>query len=943
MTPSFSRLVWKEYRAQRALWLTLAGCLVGLQLTLLCIGILDRHAAMTPMLMGTAAILTCCFAVASPALLFAGEEDLVTAGWLRQLPVSTGRLFWSKVWASAIGLAAMSAVGSVIVVMTALITDEKLQISTETARNIPFFGCTLFVISLFWSLRCKRVFYVIGLTAVTFIGLVVLWHRELKFLPFWVDLIPAMIFAVAVLTQPNRWHKGFRAGGTNVASVTQRIVSAVRPRWIPSWSERLHTAASTPTQLGRLCSVLAWRELRHAVPFAIGCISFSIIATLLRVYFIRDISWTVILLHLVIVECGLRTFRHDQLQLNGMFWSHRGASPLLVVGIRNLVWVSTLVMTTTAMLLIDLPHHAGYLDTHEDLRLIGLLDRIRVPQLFQHYVERPPASSDDCLLQLHFAITWALGGFFLCQLFSCWIRRPLIALFLGLSGFSVYTVLLMYSIHWDIPLVLSVWPVMLICVAGIIKSRRHWMDRRMSVRIGFRRLAFITIALLCLWPVQIAWRLLQIPQTTIAAPVPQALGYSRENQFSEWGGHWRQLSTALQPAYVGNGIYRSNDTLDDDRIRIAMEHADAILKFDIDHELASSPLPPSLRHPWSQYPAQPVTFAFLQAAAELHQDGKPANALDRLSDAVRILRYLQREATSWDQWQWSKLYEKHVLQQIHLISADDALSGEQLTSAAIRLRDLFEQPVLANHLHTNRLTVYTQLLFRGGYLSELYENERLPRVPVTNLMDFSYPERWRLLQLMNLASTNPMAYDVNNASRAEFLSDVSRWAATTPMVQLTDLPKDPHFSGLHYDGSSIFDHLLWETVNAERATVLILRLQAWRRDHGSFPESLDTLRPTHEDRQDLVRIESEQLTDIQTGLPFSWADDGLHQPYLTNGDSNSQRWIDQRQPVIRAKGARSVAPFNSPATGEQSKRKSLPLNPNRIVYLDGTLTPVVGP
>lgn len=938
MSSPFLRLVWKEYRAQRMLWVTLAGCLIGLQLLFLGFSLIERVAELTPFLAGTAVVLTCCFAATSPALLFAGEEDLSTAGLLRLLPVSPRQLFWSKVCTSLAGTVAMALAGAILVLATAVIAEEAIRVTAESRRSAPYFCCTLFIVSLFWSLRCRRVFHVLGLTTVTFLTLLVLWEWKVKLMPWWVDLIPGLVFAILIVWQPRRWQRGVATHGSRLTVRIARFLAGLQP----SWSSRLQRAATVPTPLGRLVATLAWREFRFAVPFVIVSVAFAATATLIRVFVWRDFMWPFVVLFFVVIECGLRTFRHDHIDSRGMFWSHRGVSSLLVLIIRNGIWMSALIVTVVAIVLIDLPQAVGYLETQQDFRLIAVFDGIRVPQLFAEHIQRPVPGPDDRLLQLNTACAWVLGGFFICQLCAAWIRRPLIALFPALTGFVVYNVFLGVCVQHDIPLILCAWPIVMIFAVAVVLTRRQWMDGRSSLRITGTRLVLTGLAILCVWPVCSAWRILQVAAPDVAAPPADQNGYTKENEYSAWAGHWKLFSAATQPLYFGANVYETNSVLAPEAMDAAMSNLDGILEFNLDPHLSPQRLPPSVRHPWSNYPAQTITFACIQRAQEQTAEGAPDAALSRLTDAVQLLRYLQREATSWDQWQWAKTHETSVLQHIHLTAVDRALTGAQLIAAAERLQEVCKAPVLADRLYENRMAVYSQLLCHEGYLWRLFQDGKFRSLPALQLSDLIVSERLRLLRIINLAGHPQVAHDLANDA-ARFSRTLSRWAATTAMVHLTDVDRDPHFSGALDGGYNYFDDIFYQSLNAERATVIILRLHAWKRQHGSFPASLNALRPDSYSDPDTAQAEHDLLTDIQTGLPFAWSPDGLQRWYRTPGDSNTQTWIDPRQPVVRAQGARSSARITDQPSDEHVQRRKLTFDPERIVYLDASWTPVAGP
>ncbi|MBL8851567.1 MAG: ABC transporter permease, partial [Planctomycetaceae bacterium] len=95
MNPSpFGRILWKEARAQFSLWLALVIGALLLQVIVIASG---RNAPMGSQgVTAVVFVLTCCFMVASIALLFTGETEDGTRDWLRQLPIRPGTLIGAK-------------------------------------------------------------------------------------------------------------------------------------------------------------------------------------------------------------------------------------------------------------------------------------------------------------------------------------------------------------------------------------------------------------------------------------------------------------------------------------------------------------------------------------------------------------------------------------------------------------------------------------------------------------------------------------------------------------------------------------------------------------------------------------------------------------------------------------------------------------------------------
>ena len=99
------RVVWKEYRGQRAFWLAIALFSVVLMVLVTAVAIISDQPAPVDALFAVALGMPVFYALGSGATLFAAEHDSGTYAFQRSLPVSAGRLLTGK-----LGLSLASAV-----------------------------------------------------------------------------------------------------------------------------------------------------------------------------------------------------------------------------------------------------------------------------------------------------------------------------------------------------------------------------------------------------------------------------------------------------------------------------------------------------------------------------------------------------------------------------------------------------------------------------------------------------------------------------------------------------------------------------------------------------------------------------------------------------------------------------------------------------------------
>lgn len=994
MSPQFNRLLWKEFRTQRSLWLALTGAMLFFQGLFYVLLTLDhnRNDFVLQPILGIAVVLVTCFMIASAVVAFAGEEDQGTAIWLRLFPMSTGTLFWSKIAMTAISCLVMAAIAGCVTLLVLLLQRETLPAikSPSELWYVPFVPVSLLTIAVFWSLLSRSVFQALGLIGATLFAIGVVspalsLNATLALMAFGGTAL------LSLIPLSYRWHRGLplQRGGRKTRAVMKLSDSLRRPAelfvlwagipalgflllatavwvtlrisggagpdhllrigfafcagpvvlalacwfyWPGAWQRRLTKSATRSSQLGRTSSVLFWREWRLAVPSALLAVALGIVAVVARLT-ISPVPWTTILLWIVVLEFGLRTFRHDQQKLHGLFWSHRGISPALVYGIRTSMWLGLLIVVAGTLVVLDFPARGGSMSRSGPATEVQAVVEGVLRESQPHISWKLGGDANHSVVvtfasQLSFGITWLVGGFAIGQLCSCWFRKPLIAFFFAACGFATFQGGLLYSVFADIPFWLCAWPMIAVAFLAVFRSRRDWMDRRESLSIGLKRLAFVLIPLLCVLPLHEGRRILQV---AAGGPdlVEEAIweGYSAEAQNNQWAKQWDNLNEATQPLRNKREAVEAPVKLDDEQ----MQQAQAAIRH-LFEEHDRRQLPPKLKQPWVTYPAQPLAFAVIQDAESLLKGDEPFKAMEGLIKGAYLLRFLQQQASSWDQYYWSMELEQYVLQHLHHVAADDQLQPEQLKIGARDLAEFIENPIDVAWMLANREAVYRQVLHRSGYLWELHKDnaERNP------LFNARFTERMRFLNLMFL-SDNATMY---NGYPAE-TSDMQRWIATT-ITTGTDLLQDP---GFHGDRDRVKNsQVIWgnfrkpqhELQDTERATWLILQAQAYRREHGEFPNDVKTLLDATREYVDHER--SQMLGDLQYRFGLGLRKDGLAFTSTTRAANGRVVEIAATQPVLISKDARPSPKGEDVTAPSFSGHRTLTLNPNRIVYLNGSAT-----
>ncbi|MGH7134228.1 MAG: hypothetical protein ACREHD_00725, partial [Pirellulales bacterium] len=123
------RLMWKEYRVLRSFWLALA--IFGLACDALIFISVASPQERLPGFFGFASVLTAGFAVGAGAMLFALEREEATREFLRFLPLTSSRIFISKVVAAAMGTLLLG------LLLSAVSLKDVLDITARPSR--PWF------------------------------------------------------------------------------------------------------------------------------------------------------------------------------------------------------------------------------------------------------------------------------------------------------------------------------------------------------------------------------------------------------------------------------------------------------------------------------------------------------------------------------------------------------------------------------------------------------------------------------------------------------------------------------------------------------------------------------------------------------------------------------------------------------------------------------------
>ena len=279
----FWRLVWKEYRLQRALWIAMAVLtLIGQLAVLALVRETDPMRVRSLFYVGLAA--AALYALGCGATLFATEHEAGTYEYQRALPVSAGRLFLGKVaFAVASTLAILAALWFLSWIVSGLgVPDQQDQAEVWGLWGVA--AAELLAWGVFFSLLSTRplVAVILAVAVASFcVDRLASGYSGVWQLGVYVAVVPRRLVVAGLVALADLW-LGFRFFGE----------AGRRPAWtarLRLWTKRLvgiePTTAWTSRPSGRAAMFgrLVWQQWRQSA---------RIIGVLLAVLAVPTVLWS---------------------------------------------------------------------------------------------------------------------------------------------------------------------------------------------------------------------------------------------------------------------------------------------------------------------------------------------------------------------------------------------------------------------------------------------------------------------------------------------------------------------------------------------------------------------------------------------------------------------------------------------------------------------------
>ncbi|HQX49798.1 MAG TPA: hypothetical protein PLY87_20375 [Planctomycetaceae bacterium] len=708
MNAAFTRLLWKEYRAQRALWLLLLLAAFAMY------AMMRSFGAPWTVTLALISFFSICFLVAEFAIAFAGEVDEGTVGLLRMLPCRTRTLFSAKL-AAVFGGCLLLAVASLtlcglfelmaqffprLYVRPEVFVEEAIEDTLIFGLSVGLFCAA----SLFASLISRKIISSVGLAAALiaaiFIGVSAFAASrnriESSVAVVWFGSISIGLFFVSLFVLARRWHLGRLPWTWSVPGVFRESADRRLPSFAALLNPWLHAIALRPMSQRRVFATLFWRECRSAVPFACMWFVIGLVVCSGRLFFV-EYPWPLLFLLVFIHECGQLTMREDQRSRTISFLANVGISPRQIYWSKMSCWLSVAIAGTACIVAVDflIPSIApDPQSVAREFRILSIMELLRIPDVQRFSNVLPPATVADRWLQAGTYLSIVLGLFSIGQVTASWIQRQVLA-------FAASFVLAMSAAGPLVPYVIdndwSVWialvPVPFCFLFATLTTARNWIDRTITWRLRVRQAAWIIVPMVCcpllagyFWFNQPAAALAALDREMMAAPwyhrrdkedsstvaateeltrlekLPPAMW----NQIEDSAGAkcWYEFA-AVYDDRTQHGLLIQNSELQysghqpplllsqcqqpevtPEVIRELLRPFDEILtKTD-----AFPMLPATWTAPWSETPSAAITAALLEDARLLEAAADIDGAVRQITLAIRLNRALAIQTSSWGNW-----------------------------------------------------------------------------------------------------------------------------------------------------------------------------------------------------------------------------------------------------------------------------------------------------
>ncbi|MEZ6031860.1 MAG: hypothetical protein R3C17_02115 [Planctomycetaceae bacterium] len=669
------------------------------------------------------------------------------------------------------------------------------------------------------------------------------------------------------------WHRGllpYRMPTWAAGEITHGHTESIPPSW--SQSAR-HRIAVTPNLHGwisavsrqqesrwRMASALLWKEVRSGWVFLLVCSlvgCFVIAMSQLSSHHGFRLMLLCTLGGLYCLECGLRTFRSERSDGSMLFYGHRGTSPFMVWCVKVGFWVTVTLAGLNLVKLLDgyFPIVAHESDGSSSPKLpVGaipwFLNWMQTTQGW--HADAGPNFFHVRSIPLTFILICFVSGL----VSTCWIRRSVLSFGFALGLATSLLIALAGCMKNDLPVHRLQWPLLLAWVVTTLVMARSTVELRRSWQLDVARISLLVIPAALAWWAAGIIRIKQVPDF-ISPRNPVVFGIPATSSPLV---PWLKQHNAASPELANGSAHHNSESIQTSANPLSFESFghDYFLQikseFDKLRALRDDEILTGFNQSWRnqvtryEWHSYRIAETVIDRSREQFKAGQHQEAGRCLTDGIRLIRVLNQVSVSWGEWSENNHGECRLLREIARWSAEDAVSTGDLHATASHLRTLTQKELSPVAMLNNRYNVL--LLIQAN--PSIVDSKNFDFIKFTQWNRLSSTEQARLVRVFRMitamtlnefaAGTESM-WGVNdsNAVPTETRKLLQRILRSTTDCGL-NLAKDPMVLGdlESSEQSSVF-HTLRSTTTLERATLLILELQSYRRRFAEFPRSLDVL------------------------------------------------------------------------------------------------------
>jgi hypothetical protein len=896
----FWRLMWKEYRLQRAFWIAMT--VLALILMFSVWEFIDQPRDRAQQCILIAFGIPVLYGLGCASTTFAGEHDAETYEFQRSLPITAMNVFWSKITQAVSSTAAMC----VFLFMLSVAISGGGGLDARETMLPAAYGlasiCLFMSWGTFFSLLMKRPLLAAVLAvscASLTLSLLVNSFADRTQLDFTTTLIIAVVaLAIALVDywlgrswfiEKARWALRTKDAAVSTRAEAEALADylSAPKRWNmilrlgwQHWRQSawmLIVVAVMPLPLA-FCAFVIWQHTRPGrYEFLVNQPDWQVNVVLCSVL---ALAMPPLL--------GTFTFLGDQRRRNYRFFAERGIGPRTVWLSRMWPWlvIGPCVLALLTVLFIPIFYSWRW--------------------EIQSWLALPEISPNLWLLLSYFVLSVCAG-----QLCSMFFRSGLLAGLFGLvlGGVVGFWAALMWL--WDINWMWSIAPIPVALILATWLRAPDWLLDRNRPRAWLWPVMVLVVPAIILLTAVPLYRVYQIPAvdpgfsveefTRPLTPEEEATCriLVRAIDLIEWPprdkkdeadseAFWRSIDEQKENVYSDSTIRVSLTAKQIDWIKSNGEAIAAFIEAS-NGSLRIREYSPS-RGRWYPVLSHGAHDLLVESAMLLETEGKLDEALDRYLAVIRISRQTEEETL-----------EHFVYTRLPFWATLPKQTPERIKGALQKLK-----PFDADAQADDREIKMQYVGFREALTKGFFTQQKQRYLPLWTIVWEHLPsERARALRLLNLLTRDQLDRVRQAESDAEQGKPVKftgkgreyfyRWEeySRERAYALHEAVNIPPLRYADFSNFVINSCALLE--NHRRATTILFALQAYKLEHGEYPKTLDELAGTYFDQVPIDLYSGEPYLYYPEGLKTWMQGPGMNFELLSSGTDRPFIWSTSQQ------------------------------------------------